>query len=260
MKIMGIKESDAFVLTTYPLAEADKIVVMFTADFGKIRGVARGARRPKNPFGASLEPLSEIHVSFYEKETRELVSIRRSELLFSPFELARTYEGELFLHHLAELTDRFHPLAEPNQKVYRLLKAVLSASRAGRDLWLLTTYFDVWMLRASGFLGDWERCHRCHRACRTTETIWISPDGISYCSSCPRVPDSREITPRARSAWQEIFRLDPLRWSARNHDPSLIRGIWQIAQRLVARVLEQHLKTAIILEARNSSERTRRRR
>src|SRR6185295_9473608 len=81
---MPLLQSDAIILKTYPLGEADRIVSFFTRDYGKVRGVANGARRMKNRFGASLEPLAHSRLMFFERENRDLVRIQSSELLDSP--------------------------------------------------------------------------------------------------------------------------------------------------------------------------------
>ena len=77
---MPARMSDSFILQTYPFREADLVVSFFTRDQGKLRGVARRARRPKSNFGAGLERLSHATVSYYQKENRELVSLNSCEL------------------------------------------------------------------------------------------------------------------------------------------------------------------------------------
>ena len=61
-------ESEAVVLRQYPLSEADRIVVFFTREYGKIRAVAQGAKRLKSRMGGCLEPLNHIYLRFYLKE------------------------------------------------------------------------------------------------------------------------------------------------------------------------------------------------
>ena len=85
---MGLVDTEALILRTYNLAEADKIVVSLTKSAGLVRGVAKGCRKLRNRFGASLEPFTHIHLTFYEKENRELVSIRQTEILKSHFNLS----------------------------------------------------------------------------------------------------------------------------------------------------------------------------
>ena len=57
---MPARVSEAIVLRTYPFREADLVVSFLTRDQGKLRGVARRARRPKSGFGAGLERLSHV--------------------------------------------------------------------------------------------------------------------------------------------------------------------------------------------------------
>ena len=73
---MGLVDTEALILRTYNLAEADKIVVTLTRSAGLVRGVAKGCRKLRNRFGVSFELFTHIHFMFYEKENRELVSIR----------------------------------------------------------------------------------------------------------------------------------------------------------------------------------------
>ena len=91
--------SDALILATYPLREKDRIVSMLTRDAGKKRGVARGSRNPKSAFSGTLEPMTEVSVLYFEKESRELVSINSADLLRSSFPLSRplnlVHRGEL---------------------------------------------------------------------------------------------------------------------------------------------------------------------
>ena len=69
---MTARVSDTFVLRTYPFREADLIVRFLTRDLGKLRGVARRARRPKSPFGSGLERLSQVRMAYFQKENAEL--------------------------------------------------------------------------------------------------------------------------------------------------------------------------------------------
>jgi DNA repair protein RecO (recombination protein O) len=70
---MPIRESEALVLHSYPLGEADRLVSFLSRNMGRVRGVAAGARRTKSRFGSTLERLSYIRIWFFERETRDLV-------------------------------------------------------------------------------------------------------------------------------------------------------------------------------------------
>jgi len=146
--------SESFILQTYPFREADLVVSFFTRDQGKLRGVARRARRPKSSFGSGLERLSHATVSYYQKENRELVSLNSCELLHSQFALASNYEASVALDYFAEVTEQLLPPNETNERHFRLLMAVLDFLRRGGSAWTAVTYFALWSVRLAGFLPD----------------------------------------------------------------------------------------------------------
>src|SRR5215831_7720491 len=67
---MALRESEALVLRTYPLREADLLVTFFTRMEGKVRGVARSAKKSKRRFGGALEPLTYVR-AFYDVRERQ---------------------------------------------------------------------------------------------------------------------------------------------------------------------------------------------
>ena len=146
--------SESFILQTYPFREADLVVSFFTRDQGKLRGVARRARRPKSSFGSGLERLSHATVSYYQKENRELVSLNSCDLVHSQFSLASSYEASVALDYLAEITEQLLPPNETNERHFRLLIAVLEYMRAGGNFRAAATYFSLWAVRLAGLLPD----------------------------------------------------------------------------------------------------------
>src|SRR5947207_7427082 len=78
---MPARETEAIILKTFPLGEADRLVSFLGRSSGRVRGVAAGARRLKNRYGSTLEVLSHVQIWYVERETRELVRIQQAELL-----------------------------------------------------------------------------------------------------------------------------------------------------------------------------------
>ena len=153
---MPAQASESFVLRTYPLREADLIVSFFTRDAGKLRGVARRARRPKNSFGSGLERLSQVKMFYFARENRELVNLDSCELIQSQFGVAGDYGGCVALDYIAEISENLLPAAEPSDKYYRLLAAVLAYLREDPvdRMWPAVNYFSLWAVRLSGFLPE----------------------------------------------------------------------------------------------------------
>jgi len=150
---MPARVSESLVLRTYPLREADLIASFLTRDQGKLRGVARRARRPKSRFGSGLERLSHVRMFYFQRENRELVELDSCELIHSQFAVATDYACGVALDYLAELSDGLLPPAEPNERFFRLLLAVLDhLRRRPGDIWPAVTYFSLWAVRLSGIL------------------------------------------------------------------------------------------------------------
>jgi DNA repair protein RecO (recombination protein O) len=153
---MPVRVSEAFILRTYPFQEGDLVVSFLTRDHGRLRGVAKRARRLKSAFGSSLERLSQVQVSYLQKETLELVRIDGCELVQSQFALASDYDAGVVLDYIAEVSEHLLPPAEPNERFFRLLAAVLADLRASgaSGVWRAATYFSYWAVRLSGFLPE----------------------------------------------------------------------------------------------------------
>ena len=146
---MPLYTTDALVLRTYKLAEADRIVVFLTRDRGKKRGVAPHARRPRSRFNGALEPLTEVRVAYFEKERRELVSLNYAETVRSPLASAGP-ECLAYSHYFAELIDAWAADADADERLFRLGVAVLDALASGAPADALARYFECWLLRLQG--------------------------------------------------------------------------------------------------------------
>src|SRR5208282_3683165 len=94
---MPLHESEAIVLQSYSLGEADRLVSFLSRAMGRVRGVAAGARRPKSRFGSTLEPLSHIRIWFFERETRELVRVNQCEMIESFLDAFGEYTSSVAL-------------------------------------------------------------------------------------------------------------------------------------------------------------------
>jgi len=153
---MPVRVSEAFVLRTYPFQEGDLIVSFFTRDQGRLRGVARRARRLKNSFGSALERLTQVRVSYYQKESAELVRLENCELIQTQFGVLNSWEASVALDYIAEVSEQLLPPNEPNERFYRLLAAILADLRAhpATGVWRAVTYFTFWAVRLSGFMPE----------------------------------------------------------------------------------------------------------
>ena len=190
---MPVRESEALILRSFPLGEADRLVSFLSRNEGRMRGVASGARRPKSRFGSTLELFSYVRIWFYERETRELVRINQCELIESFLEAQRDYAVSLALALVSEVTEAVlgeHEVAEPS---FRLLLLIARAIKAGAKLPLALAYFAFWTVRLGGWMPALDRCSRCGAALAGRASMARS--GL-FCPNCT-LPGQRDISKEA---------------------------------------------------------------
>src|SRR5579862_2341222 len=159
VETMLARVSESFVLRTYPFRESDLIVSFFTRDQGKLRGVARRARRPKSPFGSGLERLSHVRMAYFERENAELANLNGCELIESQFGLQSDYSRGIALDYFTEVAEQLLPPHEPNEKFFRLLAAVLEHLRREGDVWCAVLYYSLWAVRLAGVFPELRVSH-----------------------------------------------------------------------------------------------------
>src|SRR5258708_22272562 len=157
---MSLRESEAIVLRSYPLREADLLVTLFTRVEGKVKGVARSAKKSKRRWGGAVEPMTYVRAFYDVRERQELVRLDSCEVLESPMASEVTYARAVALGHIAELLDELLPDREANDAIFRLTLSVLHIL-TGSDVWMPVTYFDLWLTRLVGFLPELTECIVC---------------------------------------------------------------------------------------------------
>ena len=194
---MGLTETEALILRTYNLAEADKIVVCLTRSAGLVRGVARGARRLKNKFGAALEPFTLLHLTYYQKENQELCSIRDVAISRSHFDLLSDPHILSALAYMGDLIVEFSPPHQANDKLFRMVIACLDVlTETPQHLQSILRYFEIWILRLEGFLPDLRKCGECGRALGDG-TVQVDHELGLLCATCAQ--GKGEVLKRART-------------------------------------------------------------
>jgi DNA repair protein RecO (recombination protein O) len=201
---MALKESEAIVLRTYPLREADLLVTFFTRTEGKVRGVARSAKKSKRRFGGALEPMTYVRAFYDVRERQELARLDSCEVLESPMAQQVTYARAAALAHLAELLDELLPDHEANDAVFRLTLSVLHVL-TGEEIWMPITYFELWMTRLVGFLPELTECIVCGKNLNGSRAYFHAlADGL-MCVEDKRLASS-EISVESRMLAAHMFR------------------------------------------------------
>ncbi|HEX5484270.1 MAG TPA: DNA repair protein RecO [Terriglobia bacterium] len=245
---MPLRETEAIVLRTYRLGEADKIVSLFTRQFGRLRAVAAGAQRPKSRYGGTLEPLTYVRLWLFERENRDLLRLNSAELAESFFTMQGDYRVHLAAQYVAEVAERLLPEREVNERAFRLLLAVLRGLKAHKEIERPLIYFNYWLLRLAGFLPDFDRCAACGRPFQD-EAAFCETDSLRLaCSRCRAGFASREISVADVALMQRLRQLPLEKWMAEEANPAALRPLRRLLESWVERSAEKKLITRELLD------------
>lgn len=158
---MPARETEAIILKTFPLGEADRLVSFLGRTSGRMRGVAAGARRLKNRYGSTLELLSHVQIWYVERETRDLVRIQQTELLESFHKAQSDYSLSTGLALVSEIAELVLPEHETNEAMFRLILLTAQEVERRGSIALPLSYFAFWTVRLAGWLPRFDVCASC---------------------------------------------------------------------------------------------------
>ena len=242
---MALKQSEAIVLRTYPLREADLLVTLFTRAEGKIKGVARSAKKSRRRFGGALEPLTCVRVYYEDRERQELARLDSCDILESPLSDEMDYARVVALEHVAEMLDELLPEREANDTIFRLTASVLRQLRSG-SIWMPLTYFQLWLVRLVGFLPELTTCGNCGQSLNGGRAFYHAlADGL-MCAQHKRLASS-ELTAESRTAAAQMFRQSLEVLAVEQWVPQQGADLRRYLVQIIERHIEKKFVTAVML-------------
>jgi DNA repair protein RecO (recombination protein O) len=248
---------EGFVLSTRPLGEADLLVTLLTSGEGKLRAVARSAKRSRRRFGAALEPLTKVRAAWSETEGRELARLESCDILKSYVQAQKDLGRFYLFAYVAEVADVFSREREPDQRFFRLVGALLDASAGGAiPPRAARRYFDLWTLRLQGLLPELTSCSRCGAdpsGRRDPGPVVDLSEGVLLCGGCSegarnewvRLSVSSLVAVRLamRRPPAECSHLEGARESQDGRRPAGLTSIDELARRALMRFTERPFRT-----------------
>ncbi len=213
---MGLCRVEAVVLNHRSLGEADKLLTLYTRERGKIRGVARGARRPRNRFLATSQPFSQAELLLYQG--KGLYYVSQSQLVTSFYTLREQLDRMAAAAYVSELLDVLVEEACPQPRVFAFLVSTLHLLTATPDLRPALRYFELGLLAELGWSPESSRCAGCGRSPLDGGVKVSSRLGGIICPACgERDRDAVILGPGtlamlARLRWLTPRGVSSLRW------------------------------------------------
>lgn len=244
---MAVEESSpAIVLRTRDYAEADRVVTVLTRDFGKLSGIAKGAKASRKRFERKLEPLTPVMLYFKRRPLGQLVFITRAEPSAQGYpplddDLAKLALGS----YMVEMADALTTEEAEARGAFAVLEAGLRTLAEGRASRVLRHRYEIRMLQAAGYGLDVERCRLCEQACDAAVYFVIARGGI-VCQRCrPEAPEGA-VRLDAASA-MALRRMNGAEWSS--WEVSCSEAIAMALGRFLNSILDRKLRSAEFLES-----------
>jgi DNA repair protein RecO (recombination protein O) len=241
---MPVYKSDALILRTYKLGEADRIVVFLTRDRGKKRGVAKGARRPRSRYMGALEPMTRGEVAYFEREQRDLVRLNYVDPVRSPLS-AQSADALGHVGYFAELIDEWAPEAHADERLFRLGASIVDAIAGGAPIDTLARYFEYWLLRLQGVYPGLA-CVACGGAL-TRGAVMPPREHAFVCRRCAPSGGGTDVSAGAMGFIGAAGSTAPDRLASLDLPPSAARELETAHRRLLNLHLEKELKSARVL-------------
>jgi DNA repair protein RecO (recombination protein O) len=244
---MPLYKSRAVVINRRPLGESDRLVEFYSREFGKLRGVAKSARRPRSRFGSALELFTLGQLVFFDSGRSDLVQVDHFDILH-PFLAVREDldclgRAAWAVESLARLTaDR-----DPQPVLFRLLVDTLKAlEHSRRSAWVAACF----ALRAVDLLGHRPRLDRCAACGRVYPFAPAALDIAAGGLLCGRCGAGGEALALSGAVVGTLTRLRALRWREGldlRLAPPLERQISAAVESVIARLAGQLPRSSTFL-------------
>ncbi len=244
-----VYKTEAIILRTMDLGEADRVLTVLTPRFGKLRVIAKGVRRPRSRIGGGLQPFSDVQLVLAVGRTFDVVT---STSLEDPhLGLRNDLHSTAAAWYVVELADRFCEGAADSHEAFRLLAQALSALDAGSDIAreVVARWFELALLDAMGFRPELVQCLECGSSIEPVGNAYSAAGGGVLCPQCAHVAHgARPVSTDALKVMRHLQRSPLVGVLRLRLAPPVHREVERLLHATVSAVLERELRTRDFLE------------
>ena len=243
-------KTEAIIISSMNLGEADKLVTLFSLDRGMLKGVAKNARKSFKRFGAGLESFTLVRAHLYEREHQELARIESVDIIEQHAsigsDLGRAAAGAVML----ELVREMSPLGERNARAFLLLSHVLHLMDEGEDPLFLLNIFKIKFLSLVGYQPKLDHCLSCGNEPKG-EMVFLGMKGGVLCPDCMVSSGEQEIrlSPGAVGFYYQALRMEMDKISRLKPSTGIVRELDRVFTTHTFHILGKGLKSAEFLKA-----------
>ncbi len=209
--------AEAVVLNHKDWGEADRLVFLYTRRHGKLRAVAKGARKMRSRKAGHLQPFTHVILQLAAARGPFIITQAETIRAFTPLREDIMLTGQAA--YIVELLHRFiYDEEESNTAIFRLLIDSLARLEQGHRPWLVARYYEMRLLDYLGFRPQLQGCLHCGNPVKPQDQFFSGNEGGVICPDCSAPhPALRPVTMQTlkylryfqRSAYQEACRANP---------------------------------------------------
>ena len=244
-----VYKTEAIVLRTMELGEADRVLTVLTPRLGKLRVIAKGVRRPRSRIGGGLQPFSDVQLVLAVGRTFDVVT--SSSLEDPHLGLRNDLHSTAAAWYVVELADRFCEGAADSHDAFRLLAQALSALDAGSEIAreVVARWYELHLLDAMGFRPELGRCLECGADIEPEGNAFSAVGGGVLCPECrPQALAARPLSADALKVLRHLQRSPLVGVLRLRVEPPLHREVERLLHATVSAVLERELRSRDFLE------------
>jgi DNA repair protein RecO (recombination protein O) len=174
-------QSSGIILKTKNLREKDKLITIYTSDFGKIQAKAIGAKKISSKMAGHLEPITESSLAFAKGKILDTIIGATAINNFS--EIKKKLESQAAAYYVLELINEFTEFSNPDEKIYCLLKKTMEMID-NLDLKTTLRIFEVKFLKYLGFQPELNHCVVCQKKLKPQKNYLSGQLGGVLCPFC----------------------------------------------------------------------------
>jgi DNA repair protein RecO (recombination protein O) len=165
--------------------ETDRLLTLYTRERGKLRAIAKGARKIRSRKAGHLEPFTRVTLQLARSHDLPIVTQADTLDAYLPIHENLVKTGQAA--YIVELLDRFtYEDDTENHGIFRLLTEVLTRLEKELDPWLAIRYYEVRLLDLLGYRPHWFECANCGRDIKAEDQYFSAARGGVLCPACGR--------------------------------------------------------------------------
>ena len=238
--------SEAVVLRRVDFGEADRLLTLYSREYGKIRAVAKGARKPLSRKTGHVELF--MRSRFFLAKGRNLDIITQAEVIESYMALRSDLVRTTYASYAVELLDRFtvekgSGMIEPNMATIRL-----GWFATADDPLLAARYYELRLLSLAGFQPRLFQCVSCDEAVIEQDQFFSAELGGILCPDCQQA--DRNALPVSAVAVKVLRYMQTRSWDVVQHlhlKKPLLHALERVMHAYIMHTLERNLKSVDFL-------------